>query len=316
MVVGIAGINCREGRIIRLGFMTLPVARFQQPNASPPPPMTEPDQSAKLAGLFTAIAKGVREDEPKRTDTLGGEFADQLFDETPKEGALLIGFEFGEMVASSTPVVGYVRPIFATAKGERLGDEYGKRPDKTRISKAKPGYAVGAIKVAPSSGGVLAGISVIFMKLVPELGKLNPADSYESKWTGYDEKRAQCLDSNGAMVVGIAGAKASREGRVIRLGFMTLQVKPADPNAKSDPPPPATWTGPELAKLAGLFAAIAKGVREDEAKRSDTLGGAFANQLFDETPKEGALLIGFEFGEMAVFLQTGCRLCPPYFLDG
>ena len=53
------------------------------------------------------------------------------------------------------------------------------------------------IKVVPSSGGVLTGISVIFMKLVPEQGKLDPSDSYESKWTGADE-RAKRLDSERA----------------------------------------------------------------------------------------------------------------------
>ena len=154
------------------------------------PTWTEPEL-AKLAGLFAAIAKGVRDDEAKRTNTLGGGFGDRLFDETPKEGALLIGFEFGEIVAFSRPVVGYVRPIFATAKGERLGEGYGNRPAKTRVVKARPGYVVGGIKVAPDSGGDLTGISVVFMKLVPGQGKLDPSDSYESKWTGSNEKSAR-----------------------------------------------------------------------------------------------------------------------------
>lgn len=187
------------------------------------PNQPDPEQQ-KLDSLFAAIAKGVRGDETKRSNTLGGAFADQLFDETPPEGALLIGFEFGEMAVFAKPVIGYVRPIFLTAKGERLGNEYGKRPDKTRVVKAKPGYAVGAIKAA--GGGMMHGISLTFMKLIPEQGMLDPNDSYESKWSGYDEEHAQRLDSNRAMVVGVAGVK-NREGLAIRLGLMTLRVQPS-----------------------------------------------------------------------------------------
>jgi len=87
-------------------------------------------------------------------------------------------------------------------RGKRHGDE----GDETDQAVAKPGYAVGAINA--DTGLVINGFEVIFMRVQGD--RLDPNDSYKSKWLGGNTSSAEDrLDSEGKPVVGIHGVLKS-----------------------------------------------------------------------------------------------------------
>jgi hypothetical protein len=67
---------------------------------------------------------------------------------------------------------------------------------------AKPGYAVGALKVKTKK--IVTAVQVVFMKQKPD-GSLDPADNYSSKWLGHPDEadKEGTVSGDGRKVIGM-----------------------------------------------------------------------------------------------------------------
>jgi hypothetical protein len=94
--------------------------------------------------------------------------------------------------------------------------------------KAKEGYAVGG--VVGKAGWWCNGFSLTFMKIKPD-GTLDPKDSYESDWAGFNGRSAIIrVMSDGAPVVGIVGKIVGRE--TTAFGLLYKGQEDFDPKKK------------------------------------------------------------------------------------
>jgi hypothetical protein len=172
----------------------------------------DPTPPVDLHGL---IRECVKEAKVKKTTVLGGAFAQGGFEELPADGGILIGFEVGTGKFVANDTIGYLQPIYQTAGGEKRGKEIGKRPDRVVALKAKPGYAVGAMRIG--AGGVMDGLAVTFMKLKGKF--LEVSDSYESQWVGGPGGgEGRRLGGDGSVMIGVFG-KTTGDGAPCQLGL-------------------------------------------------------------------------------------------------
>jgi hypothetical protein len=107
----------------------------------------------------------------------------------------------------------WIQPIW---EGDAYGREHGGKGGAEVEVKAKPGYAVGGLRLR--GGDRVYALRVVFMKIVGPV--LNPADSYESDWIIGNEADTKLLGGDGSPVVGLFG-KAG--GDVDSLGIVQLK---------------------------------------------------------------------------------------------
>src|SRR5262249_48069636 len=102
--------------------------------------------------VFSEIRRAVAAKQMKKWPTVGGAFNNKLSEDTPAEGAYLIGFRYTTAGNGNYP--GVIEPIWQTARGQVLGKVYGtpEAGAKVQETKAKPGYAVGAIYTRGGGG--------------------------------------------------------------------------------------------------------------------------------------------------------------------
>jgi serine/threonine protein kinase len=165
--------------------------------------------------LHGLIRECVKEAKVKKTTVLGGAFAQGDFEELPTDGGILIGFDVGTGKFVANDTIGYLQPIYQTAGGEKRGKEIGKRPERIVTLKAKPGYAVGGMRIG--AGGVMDGMAVTFMKLKGKF--LDVSDAYESQWMGGPGGgEGRRLGGDGSVMIGVFG-KTLGDGGPCRLGL-------------------------------------------------------------------------------------------------
>jgi hypothetical protein len=175
----------------------------------------------ELPRICAAIRRQVADKKLKKWDLVGGAFARDPFDEIPAEGALLIGFKFTTQGNGNYP--GVVQPIWQTARGVAYGKIYGtaERGAKAQETRAKAGYAVGAIYVR--GGGGFDAFKPIYMKIT-EKG-LDTNDKYEGPHIGGKGGGEGTLGGDGNFVVGIHGKVGGGKDRKIEtLSPVTLTV--------------------------------------------------------------------------------------------
>jgi hypothetical protein len=170
---------------------------------------------------FAAIQPGVRERRFTETRIAGGAFAPLIFEDVPPEGAVLIGFEVGLGQFVTNDIIDYLRPIYLTAQGEKLGPALGRPTARMLTVKAKPGYAVGGMVI--HGGGLLDGFSITFMKL--DKKGLTRDGAYESPWIGGPGGGEEVAGGDGSFVVGICGRKCEERenGKPGGLGLVLLR---------------------------------------------------------------------------------------------
>jgi hypothetical protein len=140
------------------------------------------------------------------------------YEEVPKEGALLTGFEVTYGRFGGNPTVATIRPIFLTRRGRLLGTTHGRPGEGVIRVEAKPGYAVGAVTIKAGLG--VDGMSVTFMEM--REGGLNPNHAYESSWLGgMGGSPKKQLAGSGSPIVGIFGATAEGASTFNGLGLVT-----------------------------------------------------------------------------------------------
>jgi hypothetical protein len=139
---------------------------------------------------------------PKATAALGS-FQGEAFAEAAPEGGWLVGIEATVVKWQEYDLIAGARPVFATGDKVTDGPFRGTPTEQTLRAIAKPGYAVGAVVVR--AGARVNGFSVVFMKVKD--GKLDPKDSYESKWIGGTDGGGPKtkIGGTGEPVVGLTG---------------------------------------------------------------------------------------------------------------
>jgi hypothetical protein len=185
-------------------------AALPAPAAEANPPPGEP---------FASLRAGIRQHRQTETKIAGGAFAPLHFEDVPPDGGLLIGFEVG--LSGDGNIVDYLRPIYLTAEGERLGALSGRPGAQAFTVKAKRGYAVGGMDI--HGGGLLDGFSITFMRI--DKNGLAREGSYKSDWIGGPGGWEEVVGGDGSWVVGICGRKMEEreQGKPGGLGLMMLR---------------------------------------------------------------------------------------------
>jgi hypothetical protein len=160
---------------------------------------------------FGLVFQGQEEfdaDAPPIEDIVIAGGGQQLFKERAPKGGVLIGLEIGLGKFFGEDVIKAVRPTYRVNGNEQFGVQRGQMPGTPKTIKAKEGDAVGAI--ACKSGLNFDGCSLTFMKI--KEGRLDPNDSYESEWVGWNgNKRPRRITGDAKPAVGIAGRGSDRE---------------------------------------------------------------------------------------------------------
>jgi hypothetical protein len=151
---------------------------------------------AAIAAGTTALTPASREKEAKDKPT-----------EVPGEGAVLIGFELSEFAWRGKSVK-CLEPIYLGRDGVFHGMSRGKHSRDRQTVQAADGFAVAGVNV--QSHDRIGAFQVVFMKLNPATGTLDPATAYASKWYGKQiDGDPVKLGGDGKLVVGVHGAKGA-----------------------------------------------------------------------------------------------------------
>jgi len=122
------------------------------------------------------------------------------FEDWPKEPGYLVGLRYTTGQLGPHTIIKSLQPIFRTSAGEQTGRVHGDAAGPAQTVVASPGYGVGALTLR--TGDRVDGFKITFMRV--EEARLDPADAYESPWTG--GKRGEMrLGGSGHLIIGIHG---------------------------------------------------------------------------------------------------------------
>lgn len=157
------------------------------------------------AGLAAKIAAAAKSKSYAETETSGQK--KDGWPDVPKEGALLVGFDFLGDHSEGVPDIRSIKPYYLTPEGIVAGKTRGELPKVTEKVMAHPGYAIAGLETYENPMRI-QGIQITFTKIDPVSGKFdtNPSNSYKSKWYGTRGKgRPKVLGGDGKLVIGIYG---------------------------------------------------------------------------------------------------------------
>jgi len=177
--------------------------------------------SPSATGVYAAIRKQVADKQLKKWDFVGGAFARDTFEEVPAEGAILIGLRYAQGTDNKPAVA---QPIWQTARGVVYGKTYGAAEPGGKLleTRAKPGYAVGAIYVR--GGAAIAAFKPIYMKITDK--GLDTNDSYEGPHIGITKGGGQgTLGGTGNFIVGLHGKLGDRKLGTLSPVTLTVLLK-------------------------------------------------------------------------------------------
>ncbi len=216
-------VKAKREEVAAAWLVGAPAAR-ESPAVVPPPKVTVaiPRKSApaksgtKAAVLDDAVAQrimtAITANTFQRLGPVGpkGE-GDSDF---PREGALLVGFEYDTTTWKGDPIVKSLRPIFLTSAGVVSGTVRGNRIDPYKVVKAKEGYAVTGLIVNPGHES-LGGFQVVFGRIKERPFGSKEPDSYKSNWIGGElRKDAVVLGGNGRLAIGVFGVRGVNVGSI------------------------------------------------------------------------------------------------------
>lgn len=169
-----------------------------------------------FAPLFERIADAREFNKSKRSRATGGG-GGGAFEATPDQVGVLVGFDYSTSTFyGGHLIIKSLRPVYRTPQGEQLGKWHGVPHGKTRRLHANEGYVIAG--VVTKSGHRVDGIRVIYMKV--KHGRLNPDDTYRSKWIGGKGGGAETqLAGDGDAIIGLYGRKGTD---LDSLGFIQL----------------------------------------------------------------------------------------------
>jgi hypothetical protein len=182
---------------------------------------TTPAAANENLAKWTAIKNAVKSGEVKDWNIVGGAFSKRVFREVPQSGAILIGFRYTTQTNGRYPDM--IQAIYKGPQGDVNGAAGGyarTRSSAIMVTKAKAGYAVGAIFTR--GGGGLDSFTPIYMKIT-ENG-LDPNDKYEGPVIGSSTGGGggSTLGGDGNFIVGIHGKLHDTSGKVEALSVVSL----------------------------------------------------------------------------------------------
>jgi len=175
--------------------------------------------------LWMANRQAIVDNKIKKWPAVGGNPAMKEFEEIPKDGAILIGFYY-TVTRNGVDPPNTIQPIYQSPRGEERGKTYGllKPTDRIQVTKAKPGYAVGAILVRASNGRLHA-IKPIYMKITDK--GLDSNDRYTGQFIGEDVGGAGYV-GDGNFIVGLNG-KVNLDNSLGTLSVISLTTQAGSP---------------------------------------------------------------------------------------
>lgn len=181
-------------------------------------PPAKPGQGEEhLAPIFPKVQRGVELNRITPTKLAGGAGGRPIAF-IPREGAVLVGFNFCEGVFAGHRVIRAIQPIFLSPRGEILGRWYGTPADESaKRTLAKSGHAVAA--VVAKGGDRLDGFAVLYAPIAG--GRLHLKKAYRSEWYGgTGGGKEQLSGGTGNPVVGILGRSGAE---IDSLGLILLR---------------------------------------------------------------------------------------------
>jgi hypothetical protein len=146
-----------------------------------------------------------------------GSIRDPVFKTVGPAGGVLIGLEAKFTKFGVQDIVRAVRPIYRVGGKEEFGKQFGNNLTGSVTLRAKDGYAVGAI--SGKANLWCHGFSLTYMRLKAD-GTLDPKDTYESEWVGWNGSMPVTrVSGGGAPVVGIVGKIVRTETTALGLLF-------------------------------------------------------------------------------------------------
>jgi hypothetical protein len=178
--------------------------------------------------IWGGIRKAVAEGSIKKGNIVGGGFFRKPYTEIPEDGAILIGFYYSTIGGGKYP--GAVQPIWLTASGEVKGKPYGvvERGARIQVTRAKPGYAVGALYTR--GGGGFDQFKPIYMKI--KGGGLDTEDKYDGPQVGGEGGSEGTLGGDGYFIVGIHGKYGDKNNNMGCLSIVSLTAKVGEDKPK------------------------------------------------------------------------------------
>ena len=157
----------------------------------------------------------------KKWDFVGGSPAMKDFEFIPKDGTI---FRSASRIPSPEPMLRKGCSRSFCRRGEIKGTSYGgsKSTDVLKVTKAKSGYAIGAIYVRANPQSRLLAFKPIYMKIVDK--GLDPNKRYIGPQIGAEACDAQLLGGDGNFIIGIRG-KITIDNKVGTLSIMTLMTQ-------------------------------------------------------------------------------------------
>jgi hypothetical protein len=176
----------------------------------------------EIAGKEPKVVNGGKE------PTILGSVNDPKFKTVGPDGAILIGVEVRFAKFGNTDIARALRPIYRVGGKEQFGEQFGDNLTGSVTLKAKDGYAVGG--VTGKAGLWCNGFSLTFMKVKAD-GTLDPKDSYESDWSGFNGKSEVIrVMTDGAPAVGIVGKIVGKK-ETTAFGLLFKGQEDFDPDA-------------------------------------------------------------------------------------
>jgi hypothetical protein len=203
--------------------------------------------------LSAALGAAVRQGQVEKSRLLGFALSKQSFEDLPRGGGILVGFDLGIGKFVNIETIYAIRPVYRIEDMEVSGGEHGlfvnkvegKKTHKTKVLRtvklrARPGYAVGSVTMR--TGLNINGLTVTFMRI--EGNTLNPDHYYRSDWVGDQSGGNEgTLSSDGAPIVGVYGNKD--DDHVTAFGLIYAKdLEPRPESATQAPKAPAKLTGP------------------------------------------------------------------------
>ncbi|HEY1784923.1 MAG TPA: hypothetical protein VGG30_05210, partial [Pirellulales bacterium] len=188
-----------------------------EPDMPEPKPVKTPKVDALTPAarkLLERVAGNVANGTVEQSDPAGGA-GGGVFEEIPRDGALLVGLHLAVGNYAGHLVVRAVQAVYLSSQGIVQGEPHGDVGTDYVKLLAKPGYAVGAMKVR--GGNRVDGLSLTFMRIRDD--RLDPRDSYSSEWVGGDGGSEPApVSGDGRAVVGVyggVGAELDRFGLML-----------------------------------------------------------------------------------------------------
>jgi hypothetical protein len=187
------------------------------------------DARGMITKLCEANKLAMIEGQLKKWEFIGSGKSWQEFEDISRDGGILVGFYY--FTNGNERPLEAMQPIFLSPRGETKGVLCGasNNPLSRRVTKAKPGYAIGAIQVWADPKDQLLSLKPIYMKIIDK--GLDPNKQYVGPQMSGNVGETKPLSADGNFIVGIGG-KITAADRLSTFSILALTTR--TPVAEAD----------------------------------------------------------------------------------